>query len=146
MHLHRHKLHTKYTVEYVLRKKDGFLFSYVFQAFVCGPLELVKIQQQVRPDCTSATETVKSIIEKSGFKGLSRGLGITVLREVPAFGLYFSSYEWMVNLKKDSAAWVFTAGGISGIISWIFTYPIDMVKTRLQGDVIGAGLRSFFLL
>ena len=118
-----------------------FLFSYVFQAFVCGPLELVKIQQQVRPDCTSATETVKSIIEKSGFKGLSRGLGITVLREVPAFGLYFSSYEWMVNLKKDSAAWVFTAGGISGIISWIFTYPIDMVKTRLQGDVIGAGLR-----
>ena len=46
----------------------------------------------------------------------------------------------MVRLKKDSAAWVFTVGGISGILSWIFTYPIDMVKTRLQADTIGAGL------
>ena len=114
--------------------------SYVFQAFICGPLELVKIQQQVRPECTSATETVRSLVDKTGFKGLTRGLGLTVLREVPAFGLYFSSYEFMVKLKKDSAAWVFTAGGLAGIISWIFTYPIDVVKSRIQADNFGAGL------
>ena len=60
--------------------------------------------------------------------------------------LYFSSYEYMVRLKKDSAAWVFTVGGLSGIISWIFTYPIDMVKTRLQADTIGAGLEFVPLL
>ena len=52
----------------------------------------------------------------------------------------------MVRLKKDSAAWVFTVGGISGILSWIFTYPIDMVKTRLQADTIGAGLEFVLLL
>ena len=52
----------------------------------------------------------------------------------------------MVRLKKDSAAWVFTVGGISGILSWIFTYPIDMVKTRLQADTIGAGLEFIPLL
>jgi len=109
------------------------------QALVCGPLELVKIQQQTRSDGKSATETLRSIVDKSGFKGLTRGLGITAMREVPAFGIYFSSYEYMVRLKKDSAAWVFTVGGISGILSWIFTYPIDMVKTRLQADTIGAG-------
>ena len=29
---------------------------------------------------------------------------------------------------------VFVAGGISGIISWVPTYPFDVIKTRIQGD------------
>ena len=76
-------------------------------------------------------------MERSGLKGLSRGLGLTIMREVPAFGLYFSSYEILVKAKKNSTAWVFAAGGFSGIISWIFTYPIDVVKSRIQADNFG---------
>ncbi|KAK0169171.1 hypothetical protein PV327_011734 [Microctonus hyperodae] len=26
------------------------------------------------------------------------------------------------------------AGGLSGIVSWVFTYPIDVIKSRLQAD------------
>lgn len=29
------------------------------------------------------------------------------------------------------------AGGLAGVMSWIVTFPIDVVKTRLQSDVSG---------
>lgn len=29
------------------------------------------------------------------------------------------------------------AGGLAGVMSWIVTFPIDVVKTRLQSDVAG---------
>ena len=32
----------------------------------------------------------------------------------------------------------FVAGGIAGILSWVPTYPQDVIKTRLQADHIGA--------
>ena len=109
------------------------------QAFVCSPMELIKTQMQVRPECTKVSDTIKTIVDKAGTKGLTRGLGITICREVPAFGIVFSSYEWMVKAGggKDNNLLVFTAGGISGILSWVFTYPIDVVKSRLQADKFG---------
>ena len=71
-----------------------------------------------------------------------RGLGITICREVPAFGLYFSSYEVLVNAGKgrwkNSTPWVFASGGLAGIVSWVFTYPIDVLKSRIQADHFGS--------
>ncbi len=32
---------------------------------------------------------------------------------------------------------MFTAGGIGGILSWIFTYPQDVIKSRIQADGFG---------
>ena len=28
-------------------------------------------------------------------------------------------------------------GGSAGIVSWVFTYPTDMIKTRMQADGMG---------
>ena len=96
---------------------------------------------QVRPECTNMSDTVRAIVDTSGYKGLARGLATTVVREVPAFGLYFGTYEWLMQLwpeYKDYNPWVFTAGGLAGVASWIPTYPIDVVKSRLQADKFGA--------
>ena len=32
-----------------------------------------------------------------------------------------------------------TAGGLAGIFSWVFTYPQDVIKSRLQADGWGRG-------
>ena len=32
---------------------------------------------------------------------------------------------------------VLTAGGLAGIISWVFNYPVDVVKSRIQADISG---------
>ena len=32
---------------------------------------------------------------------------------------------------------MFAAGGISGMISWAFTYPQDVIKSKIQADKLG---------
>ncbi|XP_071746737.1 uncharacterized protein [Lepeophtheirus salmonis] len=107
------------------------------QAFLCSPMELIKTQMQIGDGHLGVKDTIKNIISHSGWRGLTKGLGITITREVPAFGIYFSSYEYMVSGRQDNAPLVFAAGGMSGVFSWIFTYPIDVIKSRLQADIDG---------
>ena len=56
--------------------------------------------------------------------------------------VYFSSYEFGMKVfvsEGESSAHApifasFLAGGFSGMFSWLFTYPIDYVKTLVQSD------------
>lgn len=41
--------------------------------------------------------------------------------------------------EPPSTLAVLGAGGIGGILSWIFTYPIDVIKSRLQADQLDNG-------
>ena len=60
-------------------------------------MELIKTQMQVRTDSNGPVGVIKKIYNTAGIRGLATGLGITIAREVPACGLYFSSYELMVR-------------------------------------------------
>lgn len=77
-----------------------------------------------------------SVIKTDGVSGLLlRGLGATLLREVPSYGIYFVVYG--VLMTTDIAAQMgsfapLVMGGMSGCLSWIPVYPIDVVKTLLQ--------------
>jgi len=112
-------------------------------AFVCSPMELVKTQMQVRGDGKGPFAVISEIAKSKplGIRGLGKGLAITIAREVPACGVYFSSYELLVSLQKDNSAWVFCAGGFSGMLSWVVTYPQDVIKSRIQADKIGQGAK-----
>lgn len=53
-------------------------------------------------------------------------------------GLYFATYEALTQHSPEeeavgTAAMLF-AGGLTGTISWALTYPLDVIKTRLQAD------------
>ena len=59
-------------------------------------MELVKTQMQVGGE-SSISGTLRTILDKAGVAGLTRGLGVTFTREVPAFAAYFGSYELIVR-------------------------------------------------
>lgn len=84
-------------------------------ALISTPIEFYKIQKQTFNKYP---------------KTIPRGFGITFLRETIALNCYFNSYNY---LEKPMG--VFMAGGIAGSLSWLLTYAIDTVKTRIQsGD------------
>ena len=62
-------------------------------------MELIKTQIQVRGDGKGPLTVIREIAQSKplGVRGLGRGLAMTILREVPACGIYFSSYEVLVR-------------------------------------------------
>lgn len=93
---------------------------------------------QTHGDAKGPMEVIKQIYGQAGFRGLNRGLALTVLREVPGFAVYFGSYEMMTRKLGESTPVVLFSGGMAGIFSWITTYPQDVIKSRIQADGFGA--------
>ncbi|KAA0198214.1 hypothetical protein HAZT_HAZT002905, partial [Hyalella azteca] len=122
------------------------------QAFIASPVELTKTRLQIQADIitpgsnvapkyTGPLQCAKHILRTEGFRGLFRGQLITIMREIPGFGTYFLWYEWMARKlsgnDSGSAAGplsVLVAGGSAGTASWLVTYPIDVIKSRIQSD------------
>jgi solute carrier family 25 carnitine/acylcarnitine transporter 20/29 len=57
------------------------------------------------------------------------GLKYTMARESVSNIFYFTTYDILHNNYNVNA---FLAGGCSGINSWLFSYPLDVIKTRKQ--------------
>ncbi|XP_026732985.1 mitochondrial basic amino acids transporter-like [Trichoplusia ni] len=112
----------------------------LLQSFACAPVELVKTRQQLaKPGDgmpSGAWAGARHIIRTGGFRALFRGLCVTIARDSPALAIYFSSYEAMTR-GDQSVMKVFMGGGIAGALSWVVLYPVDVVKSRLQGDLVG---------
>ena len=66
-----------------------------------------------------------------------KGFIQTIFRETPGFGIYFSTYNYLItkyNPQKDNLYKTFIAGSLSGFVSWIFIYPSDLIKTIYQSN------------
>jgi hypothetical protein len=96
-----------------------------------------------------SVDAFRSIYAQHGLRGVFRGLPATGLREAVGCGVYFGVYE---VAKRRFAASVggadnlsmhhfLMAGGISGVVAWIPSYPIDIIKSKLQADVLNGTRR-----
>ncbi|KAJ4704571.1 Mitochondrial substrate carrier family protein [Melia azedarach] len=87
-----------------------------------------------------------TICRDEGFLGLYKGLGATLLGVGPSIAISFSVYEslrsfWQSQRPSDSTVMVSLAcGSLSGIASSTATFPIDLVRRRMQLE--GAGGRA----
>lgn len=123
------------------------------QSLILSPVELLKIRLQLKqnPHMGLSTEKgpvnlAKTILKTEGLRGLYRGLTITVLRDAPAHGLYFWTYEYIREklhpgcrkTGQESLNTMLVAGGLAGVASWVSCYPLDVVKTRLQAQTISS--------
>lgn len=130
----------------------------IAQSVICSPMELAKTRMQIQGLGESRykfrhtlhaykgpVDCLLKIYHKEGVRGLCRGFGITVARETPSFAVYFYSFEAMcryfqpANEEFDEAspAVLLFSGGMAGIFAWLVTYPVDLIKSRVQADMTG---------
>ncbi|ORX58030.1 mitochondrial carrier [Hesseltinella vesiculosa] len=98
------------------------------------------------PAQTSSWASAKEIVKKKGVLALYHGFGLHFLRDSLGTAVYFGGYETTKYLltSKDRAAGPltqFVAGGVCGILCWLIVFPIDLVKTLKQKDVLAAEQR-----
>ena len=65
-------------------------------------------------------------------KAMYRGWTATLFREVPGYGIYFATYNKIINTFGKNPYSIFMGGGLAGLNAWICIYPADYIKTRMQ--------------
>ncbi|CAK6955006.1 solute carrier family 25 member 45 [Scomber scombrus] len=124
-------------------------FSGLVQAFVCAPIDLVKVRLQGQTTANryrGPFHCVAVILKEEGPKGLFKGGLALALRDIPCYGLYFLPYEVTRKAltksgEQPGTSAILIAGGIAGVVTWAFATPMDVVKARLQ--MSGAGGREY---
>ncbi|MEQ2314269.1 hypothetical protein AMECASPLE_010386 [Ameca splendens] len=122
------------------------------QCVICCPMELAKTRMQMQGTgekkskkkmYKNSLDCLVRIYKKEGFKGINRGMVTTLMRETPGFGVYFLAYDMLtrsLGCEPEDPYMIpklLFAGGMSGIASWLSTYPVDVIKSRLQADGVG---------
>ncbi|EGC35593.1 hypothetical protein DICPUDRAFT_152069 [Dictyostelium purpureum] len=109
------------------------------------PLDLIRSRLTVQvfaSKYSGISDTCKVIIKEEGVAGLYKGLFASALGVAPYVAINFTTYE---NLKKyfiprDSTPTVLQSlsfGAVSGATAQTLTYPIDLIRRRLQVQGIG---------
>jgi solute carrier family 25 carnitine/acylcarnitine transporter 20/29 len=138
-------------------------FTGAVVAGVEGPQDLIKSQMQAQmmspkdgsaaaatPRYTSTGHCAQTILREHGVRGLTQGLSATVARNTVGVSAYFYFYEAVRKLQAGdqpvsslSSLQVLLAGGCGGMGYWILSYPLDIIKSAMQTDVLDAATRRY---
>lgn len=121
------------------------------QVIFTNPLEIVKIRLQVQGEAVKLNPNhvrigARSIVKELGLKGLYKGAGACLLRDIPFSSIYFTAYSHLKtdffhegrptgpagHKKKLSPLEFLSAGAIAGMPASFLATPADVIKTRLQ--------------
>ena len=110
-------------------------FSGFVTSFVAAPIERIKVMMQASSGIyKNEIECFQAILRTEGLKGfMGRGLGATLAREVPSYGIYFWFYGVVINSALATALGPVAPlvfGALAGMVSWLPVYPVDVVKVR----------------
>ncbi|CAH0383113.1 unnamed protein product [Bemisia tabaci] len=134
-------------------------FAGVFTTVIMAPGERIKCLLQIQEGSNAKykgpIDVVKHLYKEGGIRSIFKGTAATLLRDIPASGMYFMTYE---SIKKyltpadspNSDPGIFTtifAGGMAGVSNWLVGMPPDTLKSRLQTAPEGTypnGIRDVF--
>lgn len=116
----------------------------VVGSLVMGPVELIKVLQQTAT-AKGKDASLRGVWKDVGVRGLTRGLGSTMARDVPASTAWFGAYEltkayMCKNPMAPSTLEALFAGGMAGLANWLVCMPMDTVKTAIQSNTTGKKL------
>ncbi|KAG0475326.1 hypothetical protein HPP92_015012 [Vanilla planifolia] len=110
-------------------------------ASITYPLDLVRTRLAAQTNHVyyqGIWHALNTICREEGVRGLYKGLGATLLGVGPNIAISFSVYEtlrsnWQLQRPQDSNVVVsLSCGSVSGIASSTVTFPLDLVRRRMQ--------------
>ncbi|KAK4853741.1 hypothetical protein QYF36_013838 [Acer negundo] len=118
-----------------------------------APLETIRTHLMVGSSGHSTSDVFNNIMNTDGWKGLFRGNLVNVIRVAPSKAIELFAFD-TVNKNLSSKPGEepkipipasLVAGACAGVTSTLFTYPLELVKTRLtiQRDVYNGILDAF---
>ncbi|KAJ1799279.1 Mitochondrial carrier protein ymc2 [Coemansia sp. RSA 2399] len=129
----------------------------VANSVVSGPVEHIRVRLQVQTAGASAQykgplDCIRQIYGSAGIGGIYKGQVPTIIREFNGYGMYFLAYEALVQREvaktgmarsELSSGLVCLYGAAAGFAMWLTSYPIDVVKSKLQTDGFSADSRKY---
>lgn len=131
-------------------------FAGIANTVLSSPIEHIRIRLQTQPHgagrlYNGPIDCVRKLSAHQGvLKGVYRGTAVTYLREAQAYGVWFTSFEYLMNAdakrnaidRKDiSTLKVAMYGGLAGEMLWLSSYPFDVVKSKMQSDGFGEAMK-----
>ncbi|TFK25211.1 mitochondrial carrier with solute carrier repeats [Coprinopsis marcescibilis] len=123
------------------------IFAGLANGVVSGPVEHIRIRLQTQsntnPTYKGPWDAIRKIYSSYGIAGLYKGQVATLAREASGYGVYFLTYEKLVqwemekkNIRRDQISFLnpILYGAAAGYALWAVIYPIDMIKSRMQTD------------
>jgi ornithine carrier protein len=134
--------------------------SGAFTSLLLTPIELIKCKMQVplTPLMTkppTARQLISTVLRTHGVLGFWHGQLGTLIRETGGSAAWFGSYEGLKILYvrfdrsltsiDDVKVWQqVSAGAVAGMAYNFVFYPADTIKSRMQTEDAGKGVRSSF--
>lgn len=120
----------------------------IISSAIMVPKELITQRMQAGAKGRS-WQVLLGILEKDGIMGLYAGYSATLLRNLPAGVLSYSTFEYMkaavmTRTKKNNLEPLESVccGALAGAISACLTTPLDVVKTRLMTQFHGDAMNK----
>ncbi|TNV77299.1 hypothetical protein FGO68_gene3304 [Halteria grandinella] len=148
-----------FTTNEVIKRKLGYLsmqehnlslYTGAFSGFIGNffyvPVEVLKSRAQAQKGGKyTYREQLPLLLKSEGPRGLFKGFWATFWRDVPGWAVYFYAYEGLKVastrfLSQDKARQYdfmirLMCGGVAGQLSWIVSFPFDVVKTQMMCDM-----------
>ncbi|KAJ1344639.1 hypothetical protein BSLG_000162 [Batrachochytrium salamandrivorans] len=121
--------------------------SGVANSVLSGPIEHIRTRLQIQSASNKIyngpLDLVGKVAKQYGVSALFKGQCVTLIREFHGYGIYFSVYEYLMQRTMAShgvkrsqvSSWhQLLFGAASGYMLWIFIYPVDVIKSKIQTD------------
>lgn len=134
-------------------------FAGIVNTAICSPVEMLKTQLQIQYNNPNEParykgplDLAKHIVRTDGFAGLGRGIVSCTMRESIANAGFYGTFEFAkrffaeqqgVDPSKLQAHWLVLSGSLAGIGYWTSSYPLDVIKSRIQSDPFGGAPRKY---
>ncbi|XP_066526822.1 cAMP-dependent protein kinase type II-alpha regulatory subunit-like isoform X2 [Hoplias malabaricus] len=122
------------------------MLSGVFTTAIMAPGERIKCLLQIQAASgevkyAGPIDCVKQIYRESGIRGIYKGTALTLMRDVPASGMYFMTYEWLkyVLTPEGRRMSVEIPAGLTDLLKG---YTVEVLKQR-PSDLLDFAVQYF---